>query len=309
MNRSQIRRLAGMTVAATLMLAALAVGPAAAKTPGWQFINVQTLPETVGANSVAGYRFTITNAGKSNISALYLTDSVNAAPEFVWNSRGTTCDVSPNLRCAFGALNSGASIDVIVAYRVGNATFNNTFQLDSTGDPAGDNQSHGDSLLQAVSTNVSTSANFAGSFTLDTSTLQTVGTLGSSNKQTSSVEPPETLIPVTVQDGITSGVACTIAACSNQLGEWTSLNVANGKAYSSAFKVTLTVWKGAVPGGVSADEIDVLHTTDAGTTYVIAADCPASGPIISECRTVTKVGQNYRIVIWLLQNGTLRGTW
>lgn len=309
MNRSQIRRLAGVTVTATLVLAALGAGPVAAKTPGWQFLNVQTLPATVGQNAVAGYSFTIKNGGKSNISALYLTDTTSTAPEFTSNTRGTACQLSPTLRCAFGALNAGASIDVIVAYRVGTTNFANSFKLDSTGDPAGGNNSHGDSLLRAVSTAVSSNANFAGSYTLNTATLQTTGTLGNSNKQTSSVEPPETLIPVTVQDGITTGVPCTIAACGNQLGEWTNLNVANNKAYTTAFKVTLMVYKNAVPGGVDPDEIDVLHTTNAGTTYVIAADCPASGPIISECRTVDKVGQNYRIVVWLLQNGSLRGTW
>ncbi len=309
MNRSQIRRIAGVTVAATLVLAALGAGPVAAKTPGWQFLNVQTLPDTVGQNAVAGYKFTIKNNGRSNISSLYLTDTTSTAPSFVSNSRGTACQLSPTLRCAFGALNSGATIDVTVGYRVGTSTFTNSFQLDSTGDPAGGNNSHGDSLLTAVSTAVSSNANFAGSFTLDTSALQTGGTLGNSNKQTSTVVPPETLIPVTVQDGITTGVPCTIAACGNQLGEWTNLNVANNKAYPTAFKVTLMVYKNAVPGGVDADEIDVLHTTNAGATYVISADCPASGPITSECRTVDKVGHNYRIVVWLLQNGSLRGTW
>lgn len=309
MNRSQIRRIAGVTVAAALVLAALGAGPVAARTPGWQFLNVQTLPTTVGQNAVAGYSFTIKNGGKSNISALYLTDTTSTPPEFVWNSRGTACQLSPTLRCEFGALVAGASIDVIVAYRVGTTNFNNSFQLDSTGDPAGGNNSHGDSKLQPVSTAVSSNANFAGTFTLNTSALQTTGTLGNSNKQTSTVEPPETLIPVTVQDGITNGVPCTIAACSNQLGEWTNLNVANNKAYAAAFKVTLMVYKGAVPGGVDADEIEVLHTTNAGTTYVISADCPVSGPITSECRTVDQVGQNFRIVVWLLQNGSLRGTW
>jgi hypothetical protein len=298
-----------ITLGALIGASALAAGPVAAKTPGWTIENVQNLPATVGQNAVAGYSFTIRNAGSSNISALYLTDSVNAAPEFLSTTRGTTMCTLTNLRCAFGALNAGATIDVVLAYRVGTSNFSDTLQLDSTGDPAGGNKSHGDSYFKAVSTSVSSSPNFAGSFTVDMSTLATTGTLGNSNKQNSSVEPPETLIPVTIQDGITSGIPCTIGACSHQLGEWTSLNVANAKTYASAFKVTLTVYKGAVPGGLSASDINVLHTLNDGTTYVISADCPATGPITTECRTVTKVGQNYQIVVWLLEIGALRGTW
>jgi hypothetical protein len=300
---------AAIAVGALLGASAIAAGPVAAKTPGWTIQNVQNLPDTVAQNAVAGYSFTIKNIGSSNISSLYLTDSVSATPEFFWNSRGTVCTLSPDLRCSFGALNAGASIDVILAYRVGTSNFSDKLQLDSTGDPSGKNNSHGDSFIQTVTTPVSSSSNFNGTFTIDTSALQTTGTLGNSNKQNSSVVPPETLIPVTIQDGITSGIPCTIAACGNQLGEWTKLNVANGKPYTAAFKVTLTIYKNAVPGGLSTSDINVLHTLNDGSTYVISAACPASGPITTECRTVTKVGQNWQIVVWLLQNGALRGTW
>jgi hypothetical protein len=162
---------------------------------------------------------------------------------------------------------------VVIAYRVGTVDFTNTFKLDSTGDPAGGNNSHGDSLPLTVTTGVNTNANFDGGFTIDTSALQTGGTLGSGNKQTTGLVPPSSFIPATVEDGITTGIACTIAACANQVGEWSRVNVNNGTIYGSAFKVTMMVWGGSVDGGVSADEIFLLHTRDNGTTYVVNAIC------------------------------------
>lgn len=289
---------------------ALGVGPASAAQPGWQFIYVQKLPATVSQNAVAGYSFTIKNGGSSNISKLYLTDSVVAAPLYFTNSRGTICQTTPDLRCDFGALVAGATIDVTIAYRVGTGNFSNTFKLDSSGDPAGTNNSHGDSKLESVTTAVSSDVDFAGAFTLDTSALATTATLGRQNKQTSTLAPPAAMIPATIEDGITNGVACNIAACSNAFGEWSTLNVNNGANYSpSPFKVTLFVWGGAVPGGTSTSEVVVLHTPDAGSTYVIDTPCsPATGtPTNAECLTVTKVGKDYRIVVWIFQNGSLRG--
>lgn len=288
---------------------AIGVGPASAAQPGWQFINVQKLPATVSQNAVAGYSFTIKNGGSSNISKLFLTDTVVAAPLHFTNSRGTVCQTTPDLRCDFGALVAGDSIDVTIAYRVGTANFNNTFRLDSSGDPTGRNNSHGDSKLESVTTTVSGDVDFAGTFTIDTTALATTATLGRQNKQTTTIEPPEALVPVTIEDGITIGVACTIPACSNAFGEWSQVSVAGGKTYAAPFKVTLFVWGGAVPGGTSTSSIKVLHTTDLGTTYAISQACtPTSGtPTNAECLTVTKVGSNYQIVVWLFQNGSIRG--
>jgi hypothetical protein len=92
--RKRLGRISAViTVGALLGASAIAAGPAAAKTPGWTIDTVQNLPETVGQNAVAGYSFTIRNTGSSNISSIYLTDSVVAAPAFISNSRGTTCTV------------------------------------------------------------------------------------------------------------------------------------------------------------------------------------------------------------------------
>ena len=297
---------------ALLGASAIAAGPVAAKTPGWQIINEALLPATVGDGQVAGVSFTIVNSGSSNISALYLTDSVAASPEYLATDRGTSmCQTTPDLRCSFGALNAGASIRVTIAYRVGTSDFVNTYKLDSTGDPSGTNNSHGDSYFKTLTTSVSSSSDFDGSFTVPGTSLNTNATLGRNNKQATSLVPPESLIPATIEDHITSGVACTVAKCSNAFGEWSILHVNGGASYfPTPFKATLFIWGGAVPGSVKAGDIVVLHTSDAGVTSVISTPCsPTTGtPTNAECLTVTKVGTNFQVDVWLFQNGGIRGT-
>ncbi|MEO8274296.1 MAG: hypothetical protein ABI620_09540 [Chloroflexota bacterium] len=310
MNRKRLSRLATALISVGLLGAMVAAAPVAAKTPGWSISEITKLPAVVADGGVAGYSFRISNTGKSNISALYLTDAYVGAPVYFSSSRGTApCTLSPDLRCAFGALNANAFIDVTIAYTVGTTNFSDTFKLDSTGDPAGGNNSHGDSFLKSVTTTVSTNSNFDGGFTTAAAQLlQTNQTLGRSNKQASSLVSPDTLIPATIEDGITTGVPCTIGACARQIGEWTNLSVNGGATYSSAFKVTLMIWGGAVPNGANANNIFLLHTRDNGTTYAITTACnSATAPTNAECITVTKVGNNFRIVAWLFSNGNLRG--
>ena len=309
MNRKRLSRLATALISASLLVAMAAAAPASAATPGWIIINLQKLPPVVADGAVAGYSFTIKNQGKSNISALYLTDRYVGVPVYFSNSRGTTCQLSPDLRCAFGALNAGATIDVVIAYRVGTTDFSDTFQLDSTGDPAGRNNSHGDSYLLPVTTNVSTSSNFDGGFTTAAAQLlQTNQTLGNGNKQSTSLVSPSTFIPATIEDGITTGVPCSISLCAHLIGEWSKLSVNGGATFGTAFKVTIMVWGGAVPSGVTTANIFLLHTRDNGTTDAITLACNSTtAPTNAECITVSKVGNNFKIVAWLFSNGGLRG--
>lgn len=305
MIRSRLSRPAAI-LTAVLALLLVGVAPTSAATPGWKFVNVQQLPSTVAPNGTAGFKFRILNDGKSNISQLFLTDSVNAAPTYFWNSRGTVCQTSPNLYCSFGALNSKAWIDVTIAYKAGTSNFANTFKLDSSGDPTGKNNSHGDSKLLSLTTAVSSSVNFDAGFVVDDQSYATGGSLGSGNKQISQIDLTDTLLPVTIEDGITSGIPCTIAQCANQIGEWTRLSVPGN---TNLLKVTLQIWGGSVPGGVTANDISLVHTRDNGTSYLISTRCtPTTGtPTNAECIVVTKVGNNFRIVAWLTENGGLRG--
>jgi hypothetical protein len=309
--RKHFSRLSTALVSAALLGAMVAAAPASARVPGWNIGPVTQLPPVVADGGVAGYSFTISNLGNSNISALYLTDSFVGAPVYFDSSRGTSpCTLSPELRCSFGALASGATINVVIAYTVGTTDFSGRFQLDSTGDPAGGNNSHGDSFLSPVTTTtVSSSPDFDGGFTTTTGQLlQTNQTLGSGNKQATGLVSPSSLIPATIEDGITTNVPCTIGQCARLIGEWSKLSVKGGETFGSAFKVTLNVWSGSVPKGANTSNIFLLHTRDDGTTYAITTACnSATAPTNAECITVTKVGNNFRIVAWLFSNGNLRG--
>ena len=116
MSSIHLRRAVAVVTGA--MLAAMLIGPAtvSAAHPAGSSRTSRSCRRRRQPGLERRVSFTIHNGGSSNISHLYLTDSVNAAPTFFVNSRGTVCQQSPTLSCSFGALNSGASIDVTVAY-------------------------------------------------------------------------------------------------------------------------------------------------------------------------------------------------
>lgn len=309
---------------------ALGVGPASAANPTWK-ITARLLPTEVAPGNNAGYFVTVENIGPSNINALTLKVTPESTPTgttlnepshfdgLTWNFGGPgSCTESGQLVCDLGTFAAGARVTFTVAYGVPtgtSGTFDVMFSLRAgTGDTGSDGKgkSRGDQGDFPFSTDVNTTANFDGGFAVDETLFQTIGTLGRQNKQNSSVDSPESLVPVTIEELAPGDVTCN-PACPGAFGEWTALNVADNKDYDdetpTPFQVTIFVWGGAVPGGTSVDQIYVLHTTNAGATYEIREHCtPSTGtPTNAECLTVTKVGSNYKIVVWLYQNGNLRG--
>ena len=311
MIRNRVGRLATVFTAAALAVMLLGVGSVSASPPHWSMA-VTKLPPTVAAGANAGYVVTITNAGPSNIATLFLVDDAGNTSYVSTPTQGSCLAAGVPLKCTFGTLRAGRSVTVTVAHTVGTSALTVTFQANTTGSTFSDtgNTSHGDTLSKTVTTSVSSSQNFGGGFVVGSTTVQNYQTVGNSNKQATKVIAPASLIPATVEDGITSGIACNAVKCANAFGEWSRLNVNNGATYGAPFKVTILVWGGAVPGGVQASDIVVLHTLDDGvTTQTISVNCtPSTGtPTNAECRTVTKVGNNYQIVVWLFKNGNLRG--
>lgn len=324
MIRKRLGRLATVLTAGSMALLLLGVGSAAAKNPTWSITAVK-LPSTVGAGRDAGYFVTVRNAGTSNINAATLKviapAGAPAAPTYfsglMWNSGGPgSCTTSGQLVCNLGTMPAGTTITFTVALHVPtgtSGTFDATFSLESasgnTGSDSGHN-SRGDALIVTSKTAIGSGSNFDGGFSVNGSTTYSTNqSVGRNNKQASTVVSPNTVIPVTVEDGITSGVACTAAKCSNAFGEWTVLHVNDGATFGNAFKVTLLIWGGSVPGGVSTSDVVLLHTLDNGTTETISQACtPSTGtPTNAECITVTKVGNNFQIVAWLFKNGGIRG--
>ena len=353
--KRRTRRSGVALVAAALAIFMIAPASSLASTPGWYFTVDNSLsPPVVGTGYNAAFVVTITNAGPSNISALYLSTDIpktaaNVSPTYIGPATysptpgsGPTSPCNPAgsgpLYCSFGSLANGASVTLTVAFKaaspgtnIGNPngttaclplvdteawTFH--FTAFGNGNTPSDKgtKSHGDTLCGQASIDTSSSKDFAGGFTLDTTTFSTSSdNFGKNNKQTTGLTPPEALIPATVEDGSTvpAPTDCQDSHCANAFGEWSKLSVRGGHNYSpTAFKVVILVWGGAVPGGTSPGDIVLLRVADDGsTTDVIDLPCTfdvgSTTPNNPECLTVTKVGPNFRIVAWVFHNGWMKG--
>lgn len=327
MIRKRLGRLATVLSTALLATMLLGVGSVTAANPSWN-VSFDRLPNVVSPGSDAGWFVTVTNNGPSNINDLNISitsEETGALPTYrsdlVLSSGGTeSCSTATGaLVCNVGTLVDDGTVEFTVAFAVP-STDTGTFDLNiglvaGTGntDSDGPGRSRGDKRTFTDSTPISQSTNFDGGFTVDDFTYQTNQDVGRRNLQATTIENVGGFIGVTIEDGITTGVDCQVAAAATCFGEWSALNVADGASFSaSPFKVTLLISGSAVPGGTSTEDVVLVHELDNGTVEVIgdSADerCASAGDSASaECIFVTKVGNNYRIVAWLFQNGNLRG--
>jgi len=321
-----------VTVMTTALLAVmlLSVGGSDAKTPGWGFSSVTVNPAPVGLGKLAEYSFTISNTGKSNISALNLkTDIAGSLATPAWieqvqfNGQATpTSACGPNpptgpLNCNLRALNAGNSIDFKLIFRVpssgGPYTFN--FMANGNGNTPSDSggTSHGDTLLRAATVNVSGSAEFDGGFTIGGGgTFGTTGTLGKSNPQQSSVTTAQSFAATTIQDSAmyTGGTDPCAVNGSNCIGQWSRVTAPNDT--SGPIKVVLLVYGKGLPGSVGPEDIVLLHLDNGGADDGIIGDssgerCASATDSSAPCIFVEAVGGNFRITAWLVHNGSLRG--
>jgi Domain of unknown function DUF11 len=293
-DRRRSRIIASFASLALLTAALIAPGTAAAKTPGWT-MTVTPLPGTVSAGAAAGYRVVITNGGKSNIAKLYLTDDRPETPAAATASQGScgTDAVTGELSCNLGALRSGKSVTVTVAYMTSGASpFNVTFEANTSGVSFSDGgTSHGDALRASAATILSTSPNFAGRFTLNTSIIKTNDQLGTGNIQSTAIVPPTSGIGVAIEDGPgIIGTSC--AGVTTAIGEWSSLDVAGGQTFDQpGFKVTLFIQAASLPAGFQLSNVVVCHDTGTGSQKISAACDPSTGiPTNAECLTATLHG-------------------
>ena len=321
MSSFRLRHLASLVSLSLLGVMLLGTGITSASAPPWTQSPIVKLPPTVAPGANAGYGFSMTNLGPSNIAALYLVSTIDDHPVYAVFQvtdgttpvRDGTCPLDAALKCTVGAVNAGQTVSFVIAYAVGSTSFSVTFQANTTGsliNPNGHN--HGDALEWSATTSVSNSQNFNGGFVLGTSTVQDYQTLGNSNIQGTSVNPPTSNIPVTVADGPLVSFSCGGCNASHLFGEWSDVNVNSG-APTSGFKVTILIRGTSVPGGVALSDIYVLHTSG-GTTTTIDKDCTFTTGVTKPnnigpdgCIVVTKVGPNVQIVVWLLSNGGVHG--
>jgi hypothetical protein len=322
--RMKIAWLATVVTTAMLAVMLLSVGGAVAKTPAGWGLTAVGIVDQIGPGATQGYTVTVSNTGPSSISKLYLTTldtsrSVAGTPISPAYSELEGCDTGVDQGCSLGAFPVGRTLSFTLAYTAaaGDAPFKVKFSINTSGFVLGTNSSHGDSLPFPTSTTVNSSNDFAGGWTLGTDALVTTGTLGRNNVQNTTVSPPDVHIPVTVDDTGNTTFDCSASQnCTNAFGVWTKLNVNNDADYQgSPFEVTLLLYGKSIPNGVQLSDIKVIHVLEnpAGTETLTQTDnaCPSDpSTTTADCiASVTKAGQNVEIVLWLIKNGGLRGSY
>ena len=309
MRRKTFGRVLGVLCLASSFALASA-GSASASPPRWS-MTVKNLPPKVAAGNAMGYQITISNAGPSNISQLFLVTQTQDSPAYISTPSQGSCAPAGSgpLACTFGALNAKKSVTVVVAYA---GPVSNTydpgdpvFQGNANGLTFSDGgSSHGDTLSDPNEkpTTISTgNGNFAGGFSLSDVDVSTDKDLSDSNKQATSVTPPASNLVVTAEDGPSVTATCK-NICTKAFGEWSAVNVGNGQKFASFFQITLLLRASDAPSNLS--KIKLAHVLDDGTTVELD-QCTTS--TLQNCIVVTPVGTNVKITAYLDQNGKLRG--
>jgi hypothetical protein len=310
MRASIAGRLLGAAVVSSSFVLAVG-GAASASPPRWSMV-VTDLPPVVHNGSNAGYQVTISNAGPSNISTLFLVTQTQDSPSYVGTPTQGSCSAAGSgpLTCSFGALVAGASVTVVVAYATpaSGTSFDPVFQANSNGATFSDSKktSHGDTLQDPneTPTTLTTDINFAGGFSLDLSPVGDNADIGKNNVQSTSVVPPVANVVATVQDGL-PGNAFTCAGCTGTLfADWSRVTVSHGEQLG-LFPISLLVYGKSVPNQTTLAQINLAHVLDDGTTVILSQRCGVTPTL--NCVTVTQEGSNVRITGWVNQNGGVRG--
>jgi hypothetical protein len=305
-------RLLGAVVLSCSFVVALS-GAVSASPPRWS-MTVTDLPSVVQNGSNAGYRVTISNAGPSNISTLFLVTKVSNSPSYVGRPTQGSCSApgAGSLVCNFGALAAGASVTVVVAYATPSSgtSFDPVFQANSNGATFSDprHTSHGDTLQDPseTPTTLTSDINFAGGFAIDQGAVADNAVLGRSNVQSTSVVPPAAGVVATVQDG-NPGFTPSCSQCTglSLFGDWSRITVDHGEQFGTLFPVSVLVYGKVIPSHTTLDQINLAHVLDDGSSTILSERCGATPTL--DCVTVTQVGSNVRITAWVDQNGGVRG--
>jgi hypothetical protein len=277
-------------------------------------------PSAGSPGAVAGFKIWAKNCDTSTLSKFFLTAPGSNAYGATWfNDANPTaissCDTTGGvLKCTFGQVTPGQTIYVTVGITTGSGPSESVaFEWSASGFVLGKNKSHGDVFEWLDSVSLNGSANFAGQFAFD-NTLAVIGngsSLGNGNKQQTAIDATgEGAIPLTVQDGPNLPDTCTgvdVVCPTTFWSEWSEVNVDNGTVFGTAFKITITFYKGPNPNQVNG----VYHSWTEGpapheeliTTRFPAGGTPPSIPSFS----VEKVGLNTVLVIYSFHNGPYRG--
>jgi hypothetical protein len=349
------RKLAGI-VAASMLAVTVLGGTAQAAQPTWQVGHgtLYTSPTPSGASSssvaagkTAGFFEWLHNQTPSNISQLYMNATLTpsatlAGAEWVIKDsseisvRSGICVPTASWLCSFGAVNSGQTVYVTLAYTIPSGVADGVSEalaasFNASGTPPGKNQSHGDVVSLSDSILISKNADASGDFNLDSITgLFTVfdNAPSGNNKQgtSASVNGAEAQVGISVGDSPNlSQVPCIAPAggfpswfsCSLLTSLTSYIEVGNGKTFNNPNGPGTPGIKAIVQFSNPVNQLTGDHPfsyhywVDAtGAHSEIITDTCFAGTInpdfpgnTAACITVINSRQ---VVTWLLHNGGMK---
>jgi len=345
---------AGLVMTSVIALSILGGGTALAANPNWQVghgtNNDPTQPQpTSGASSTfvsagqqVGFFEWLKNADTSNISQLYLTaDPANATyvgarftikdanQNFV---RGGTCPTTPPLNCSIGALRSGQTVYVEVAFTASaslaeGSSLDVTLEFNTTGVVIGSNNSHGDAKRIPDSVGVTNNnPDAAGDYNFDNSDGFTVAddqSVSTKNPQATSVTVGALSVGAAVGERAGTETPCNATltsgfpaffSCGLLTSQTSIVEVGNGKNFNNpngagtpGIKAIVSFKK--APSQLGESNAFVYHywvdASGVAHAELIQASCTLSGGFPTNHAPCITVGNN-KVTVWLIHNGNMR---
>jgi len=347
------QKLAGI-VAASLLAVTVLGGTTLAAQPDWQVGHgtLYTSPTLSGASSsavsagkTAGFFEGLHNQTPSNISQLYLNAAITPNATLAgaeWTIKDAsegrvgsgTCVPTTAWVCSFGALNSGETVYVTLAFNIPSGVANGVTEslaasFNATGTPPGKNQSHGDVVPLSDSILISKNGDAAGDFNfLETADFQVADApVGGNNKQSTSlsigglrigaaVGDSPSLAPATGNDALVAEIVAQNAAnawftCQQLTSLTSAIEVGNGGTFkdtNGAPLIKVTVSFKNAPSQLTGPHPFVYHyyldAAGIGHAELVTASCTLAGGPLPDS-TCLIVGSN-KVTVWLFHNGNAR---
>ncbi len=269
------------------------------------------VPGGVTPGSNVAFDIHFKNTAKSNLAQLFLKATTPAGAAFVAvesTNRAGCSNAAGNLSCTFGALNSGAEINLRVVYTTTSSpgTFTVPFNFTTTGVAADKgHNSHGDDYPTPGVVPLNANLNFGGAYTSAAGQVVADNQVLSrhQNPQFTKVFSPAGAIGVTVGEVAGNAFTCPSQA-GHCFGQWSLVSVNSGAPYANGFKVVL-----GYDGYIGHAKF--VHVLDNGTVQLITAQCSSATPAASEmnpgCFILSSWGGDSFATLWLIQNGRLSG--
>jgi hypothetical protein len=342
------RKLALISSVGLLALSVIGGGTTNAATPTWTVGHgtsyLANPAPTSGASSTAvsagarvGFFEWLHNGDTSNISQLFLNASTSPTATVFgaqWTIkdvtdlitvRSGTCPTATPLVCSFGALNSGQTVYVVVAYTLSSGLSDGTienasFDFNTTGTPPGKNNSHGDLTSITDSVTVTNNGDAAGDFNFDQSTFTVADNqkLSGKNVQATSASFAEVLTGASVGDSPSLSIPCNSSLlpgfdCTQLTSLVSAVEVGNGKIFNNTSGgpgIKVVVIFSQSPKQLSGSAPFVYHyftdSSGIGHAELITEACTYDANNLptnsNPCLTVV----NKMATVWLFHNGGLR---